>query len=49
MYVALKKHGVPTKMIQYANMPHSISGHWNVMHRLLVEREWLDRWLKPPI
>jgi dipeptidyl aminopeptidase/acylaminoacyl peptidase len=48
LYVALKKHGVPTKMIQYAGMPHSISGHWNVVHRMLNEREWLDRWLKGP-
>jgi dipeptidyl aminopeptidase/acylaminoacyl peptidase len=48
MYVALKKHGVPAKMIQYAGMPHSISGHWNVMHRMLSERAWLDQWLKPP-
>ena len=48
MYVALKKHGVPAKMIQYAGMPHAISGHWNTIHRMLNEREWLDRWLKRP-
>ena len=46
MYVALKKNGVPTKMIQYAGMPHSISGSWNIVHRMLNERGWLDRWLK---
>ena len=46
MYVALKKHGVPTKMIQYAKMPHAISGHWNIVHRMLVERAWLDQWLQ---
>ncbi|MDB4914913.1 MAG: hypothetical protein JWM95_2557 [Gemmatimonadetes bacterium] len=45
-YVALKKNGVPTKMIQYAGMPHSISGSWNIVHRMLNERQWLDRWLK---
>jgi dipeptidyl aminopeptidase/acylaminoacyl peptidase len=47
MYVALKKNGVPAKMIQYENMPHSISGSWNVVHRMLNERQWLDRYLKP--
>ena len=28
MYVALKKNGVPAKMIQYKGMPHGISGNW---------------------
>jgi dipeptidyl aminopeptidase/acylaminoacyl peptidase len=46
MYVALKKLGVPTAMIQYKDMPHSISGSWNNVHRLLHERQWLDQWLK---
>ena len=46
MYVALKKNGVPAKMIQYANMPHSISGSWNQVHRMLNELRWLDRYLK---
>ncbi len=47
MYVALKKNGVPAQMIQYAGMPHGITGSWNVVHRMLNERKWLDRWLKP--
>jgi dipeptidyl aminopeptidase/acylaminoacyl peptidase len=47
MYVALKKNGVPAKMIQYANMPHSISGSWNQVHRMLNELRWLDKYLKP--
>ena len=46
MYVALKKNGVPTKMIRYDNMPHSISGSWNIVHRMLNERRWLDQYLK---
>ncbi|HXT13986.1 MAG TPA: S9 family peptidase [Gemmatimonadaceae bacterium] len=46
MYVALKKNGVPAKMIRYANMPHSISGSWNNVHRMINERRWLDQWLK---
>jgi len=48
MYVALKKNGVPAKVIQYAGMPHSISGSWNVVHRMLNERRWLDTYLKAP-
>ena len=46
MYVALQKNGVPTRMIQYAGMPHSISGSWNNVHRMLSERAWLDRYVK---
>ena len=46
LYVALKKNGVPAKMIEYAGMPHSISGSWNIVHRMLNERQWLDRWMK---
>jgi len=46
MYVALKKNGVAAQMIQYAGMPHGITGSWNVVHRMLNERRWLDRWLK---
>ena len=46
MYVALKKNGVPAKMIQYAGQPHGIAGSWNIVHRMINERQWLDRWLK---
>lgn len=46
MYVALKKNGVPAKMIQYQGMAHGIIGSWNQVHRMLNERAWLDRWLK---
>jgi dipeptidyl aminopeptidase/acylaminoacyl peptidase len=49
MYVALKKNGVPAKMIQYAGMPHGITGNWNVVHRMINERRWLDTWLKRKI
>ena len=48
MYVALKKNGVPAKMIQYAGQYHGISGSWNVVHRILNELRWLDRYLKSP-
>jgi len=47
LYVALKKNGVDAKMIQYADQPHGISGHWNNVHRMLNERGWFDKYLKP--
>ena len=47
MFVALKKNGVPAKVIQYAGQPHGIAGSWNNVHRMLNELRWLDRWLKP--
>ena len=46
MFVALQKNGVPSKAIVYAGMPHGITGSWNVVHRMLSEREWLDRYVK---
>ena len=47
LYVALKKNGVEAKMIQYADQPHGISGHWNNVHRMLNERGWFDKYMKP--
>ena len=46
MYFALKRRGVPAKMIQYAGMPHGISGHNNVVHRMLNELAWWEKYLK---
>ncbi len=46
LYVALKKNGVPAKMIQYADQSHGISGHWNNVHRMLNEKRWFDQYLK---
>ena len=46
MYVALKKNGVPAKVIQYKGMPHGISGSWNVVHRMINELRWLDTYTK---
>lgn len=48
MYFALRRRGVPAKMIQYAGQPHGIGGHWNNVHRMLNELEWWDRYLKRP-
>jgi dipeptidyl aminopeptidase/acylaminoacyl peptidase len=50
MYFALRRQGVPAKMIAYAGQPHGISGHWNNVHRMLNELRWIDQYLKkqPP-
>ncbi|MEP6621105.1 MAG: S9 family peptidase [bacterium] len=45
-YTALKKNGVPAKVIRYAGMPHAISGHWNQVHRVMNETAWLNEWVK---
>jgi dipeptidyl aminopeptidase/acylaminoacyl peptidase len=47
MYFALKRRGVPAKMIQYAGQPHGIGGHWNNVHRMINELRWWDTYLKP--
>jgi len=46
MYFAIKKQGVPAKMIRYAGMSHGIRGHWNVVHRAINELDWWEQWLK---
>jgi dipeptidyl aminopeptidase/acylaminoacyl peptidase len=47
LYTALKKQGVPTKLIIYEGMPHNISGHWNQVHRAMHELRWWETYLKP--
>ena len=46
MYFALKRRGVPAKMIQYAGQPHGIGGHWNNVHRMLNELQWWNTYLR---
>jgi len=46
MYFALKRRGIPAKMIQYAGQPHGIGGHWNNVHRMLNELRWWDTYLE---
>ncbi len=46
MYFALKRRGVPAKMIQYKDMPHGIRGHWNNVHRMMNELEWWETYLR---
>jgi dipeptidyl aminopeptidase/acylaminoacyl peptidase len=48
MYFALKRRGVPAKMIQYEGQAHGISGHWNNVHRMINELKWWEQYLKPP-
>jgi dipeptidyl aminopeptidase/acylaminoacyl peptidase len=47
MYFALRRRGVPARMIQYAGQPHGIAGHWNNVHRMLNELAWWNQYLKP--
>jgi dipeptidyl aminopeptidase/acylaminoacyl peptidase len=46
MYFALKRRGVPAKMIRYADQPHGIAGHWNNVHRMINELQWWEKYLK---
>ena len=46
MYFALKRRGIPAKMIRYADQPHGIAGHWNNVHRMLNELQWWETYLK---
>jgi dipeptidyl aminopeptidase/acylaminoacyl peptidase len=45
-YFALKKNGVPAKLIRYDGQSHGIGGHWNNVHRVINELRWWDTWLK---
>jgi dipeptidyl aminopeptidase/acylaminoacyl peptidase len=47
MYFALKRRGIPAKMIQYAGQPHGIAGHWNNVHRMVNELRWWNQYLVP--
>jgi dipeptidyl aminopeptidase/acylaminoacyl peptidase len=45
MYFALKRRGIPAKMIQYQGQPHGIGGHWNNVHRMINELAWWNKYL----
>jgi dipeptidyl aminopeptidase/acylaminoacyl peptidase len=47
MYFALKRRGIPAKMIRYEGQPHGIAGHWNNVHRMINELQWWETYLKP--
>jgi dipeptidyl aminopeptidase/acylaminoacyl peptidase len=46
MYFAIKKQGVPAKMIVYAGQSHGIRGHWNQVYRAMSELDWWETYLK---
>jgi len=46
LYFAIRRQGVPAKIIQYEGMGHGINGHWNNVHRMLVELKWFNTYLK---
>jgi dipeptidyl aminopeptidase/acylaminoacyl peptidase len=46
MYFALKRRGIPARMIRYAGQPHGIAGNWNNVHRMLHELAWWEKHLK---
>jgi dipeptidyl aminopeptidase/acylaminoacyl peptidase len=46
MYFALKRRGIPAKMIQYQGQPHGIAGNWNNVHRMINELQWWEKYLK---
>lgn len=45
-YTALKKNGVPAKVIRYAGKSHGGWGHWNNVHRIINELAWWEKYLK---
>ena len=47
MYFALKRRGIPARMIRYAGQPHSIGGHWNNVHRMMHELDWWKTYMPP--
>jgi dipeptidyl aminopeptidase/acylaminoacyl peptidase len=47
MYFALRRQGVPAKMIVYKGQAHGIGGNWNVVHRMIQELAWWEQYLKP--
>ncbi len=46
MYFALRRRGIPAKMIRYDGQAHGIGGHWNNVHRMMNELEWWDTYLR---
>jgi len=45
MYVALRKQGVPAKMVRYPDSYHGGWTPWRYLHRLYSTMEWWDEWL----
>ena len=47
LYFALRRRGIPARMIRYAGQPHGIAGHWNNVHRMMNELRWWEQYMKP--
>jgi dipeptidyl aminopeptidase/acylaminoacyl peptidase len=48
MYTALRKQGVPARMIRYPQSYHGGWTPWRTLHRYWVSQQWWERWLKSP-
>ncbi|HTN14094.1 MAG TPA: S9 family peptidase [Sphingomonadaceae bacterium] len=46
MYLALKAHGVPTRLIVYPGENHGLSVPSYLVHRMSNDIAWYDKWLK---
>lgn len=46
MYFALRRNGIPAKMIKYADVYHGGWGNWNNVHRIIHELKWFNQYLK---
>ena len=48
MYVALRKQQVPAKFVRYPESYHGGWTPWRMMHRMWVQLEWWEEWLRHP-
>ena len=48
MYVALRKQQVPAKFVRYPESYHGGWTPWRMMHRMWVQLEWWEEWLRSP-
>jgi dipeptidyl aminopeptidase/acylaminoacyl peptidase len=46
MYTALRKQGVPARMVRYPESYHGGWTPWRLIHRYWSSMQWWDRWLK---
>ena len=47
MYVALRKQQVPAKFVRYPDSYHGGWTPWRMVHRMWVQLEWWEQWLRP--
>lgn len=46
MYVALRKQQVPAKFVRYPDSYHGGWTPWRMVHRMWVQLEWWEQWLR---